>query len=541
VLDDITSFNAPGPYSVGEVLIHDGAAFTNRALTKSDVSDFADADYVLINGAVTQTVTGDKTFSADVNVGGELNITSAEASLLVGPGVGAGNSDAGLQVNRAGSPGDDALFFWEESTQQWLVGTVGSASAVLDATDLSAGLAIKANLVSGAVVGNFAGLDGDGDLIDSGSKTADFATAAQGATADTALQDITGESIGSLSDVDIAGSPALVSGDGIVYNGTSFRPFAVEPAFAKNTGFNLDLGTGAGTVSEGNHTHTGVYEPADATILKDADIGVNVQAFDATIVVDADIGVNVQAFDATNVLNADVTYALLDTNGDVGTGAGQLAIGDHLHTGVYEPAFAKNTAFNENYGTTAGTVAMGDHTHTAAEITNVAAGDIVAITVQAAIDELDTEKAPLASPTFTGTPSAPTAVTLTNTTQLASTAFVQQEITAQTLVNTFEGRSGTVTADAGDYTAAEITNVAAGTVAAITVQAAIDELDTEKAPLASPVFTGVPVAPSYVKGSLPAVGSGGGYIYVTDASPAAALCFSNGTNWIDLLTGVTVV
>lgn len=28
------------------------------------------------------------------------------------------------------------------------------------------------------------------------------------------------------------------------------------------------------------HVHTGVYEPADATILKDADIGVSVQAYD---------------------------------------------------------------------------------------------------------------------------------------------------------------------------------------------------------------------------------------------------------------------
>lgn len=37
-------------------------------------------------------------------------------------------------------------------------------------------------------------------------------------------------------------------------------------------------------------------------------------------------------------------------------------------------------------------------------------------------------KAPLASPTFTGTPSAPTAAVNTNTTQLATTAFVQAEI-----------------------------------------------------------------------------------------------------------------
>lgn len=39
-------------------------------------------------------------------------------------------------------------------------------------------------------------------------------------------------------------------------------------------------------------------------------------------------------------------------------------------------------------------------------------------------------KAPLASPTFTGTPKAPTAASGTNTTQLATTAFVQQEIAA---------------------------------------------------------------------------------------------------------------
>jgi hypothetical protein len=36
-------------------------------------------------------------------------------------------------------------------------------------------------------------------------------------------------------------------------------------------------------------------------------------------------------------------------------------------------------------------------------------------------------KAPIASPTFTGTPAAPTAASGTNTTQLATTAFVQSE------------------------------------------------------------------------------------------------------------------
>jgi ribosomal protein L35AE/L33A len=43
-------------------------------------------------------------------------------------------------------------------------------------------------------------------------------------------------------------------------------------------------------------------------------------------------------------------------------------------------------------------------------------------------------KADLASPTFTGVPAAPTAPTLTSTTQLATTAFVQQELAAGTAV-----------------------------------------------------------------------------------------------------------
>ena len=48
----------------------------------------------------------------------------------------------------------------------------------------------KADLVSGATAGNFAGLDANGNLTDSGSKAADFATAAQGAKADSAIQSV---------------------------------------------------------------------------------------------------------------------------------------------------------------------------------------------------------------------------------------------------------------------------------------------------------------------------------------------------------------
>lgn len=48
----------------------------------------------------------------------------------------------------------------------------------------------KADKVASATNGNFAGLDANGNLTDSGSKASDFATAAQGAKADTAIQSV---------------------------------------------------------------------------------------------------------------------------------------------------------------------------------------------------------------------------------------------------------------------------------------------------------------------------------------------------------------
>jgi hypothetical protein len=63
--------------------------------------------------------------------------------------------------------------------------------------------------------------------------------------------------------------------------------------------------------------------------------------------------------------------------------------------------------------------------------------------------------APIASPAFTGVPTAPTAALGTNTLQLATTAFVLNEIASSTAgVASFNGRTGAVTLQANDLTAA---------------------------------------------------------------------------------------
>jgi hypothetical protein len=113
---------------------------------------------------------------------------------------------------------------------------------------------------------------------------------------------------------------------------------------------------------------------------------------------------------------------------------------------------------------------------TASDIGSTATGSISSTNVQSALAELDTEKAPLASPALTGTPTAPTAAAATNTTQIATTAFVQTAVAGAGAVSSVFSRTGAVVAASGDYTASQVTNSPSGNLAATTVQAALDEL-----------------------------------------------------------------
>lgn len=63
----------------------------------------------------------------------------------------------------------------------------------------------------------------------------------------------------------------------------------------------------------------------------------------------------------------------------------------------------------------------------ASEIPSTPVGTIAATDVQGALAELDTEKAPLASPAFTGNPTAPTPATGDDDTSVATTAFVKAQ------------------------------------------------------------------------------------------------------------------
>jgi len=115
--------------------------------------------------------------------------------------------------------------------------------------------------------------------------------------------------------------------------------------------------------------------------------------------------------------------------------------------------------------------------------------------------------APLASPTFTGIPAAPTATPGTATTQLATTAFVNAAIAAIAAgVTSFNTRTGAVT-----LTGADVTGVGG-------------------ALLASPTFTGTPSGPTAAPGTNTAQFATTSFVTQALASlPAEVLSFNGRT------------
>jgi hypothetical protein len=153
---------------------------------------------------------------------------------------------------------------------------------------------------------------------------------------------------------------------------------------------------------------------------------------------------------------------------------------------------AVTTAKINDGGVTTAKVADGAITSAKIADATIVDGDIstTAAISQSKISGLSTSlsaKADLASPTFTGTPAAPTATAGTNTTQLATTAYVRGEIAA--LVG-----SAPTTLDTFAELAAQLSTDESAVTALTTVVGT-------KAPLASPALTGTPTAPTATSGT----------------------------------------
>jgi hypothetical protein len=116
-----------------------------------------------------------------------------------------------------------------------------------------------------------------------------------------------------------------------------------------------------------------------------------------------------------------------------------------------------------------------------------------------------TDAAPLNSAPLTGTPTAPTAAAGTNTTQLATTAFVAAVKTQLDAADALRAplASPALTGTPTAPTAAAGTNTTqlATTAFVAAVKTQLDAADALRAPLASPALTGTPTAPTAAAGT----------------------------------------
>lgn len=92
---------------------------------------------------------------------------------------------------------------------------------------------------------------------------------------------------------------------------------------------------GIGSLSAGSIDVSSPSSTFDGTTYDNSPVGVITLTSPVTI----RCTVDASEFDK-RIYATDVTFENLNINGDVGTGATQVAQGDHLHAGVYEPADA---------------------------------------------------------------------------------------------------------------------------------------------------------------------------------------------------------
>ncbi len=240
---------------------------------------------------------------------------------------------------------------------------------------------------------------------------------------------------------------------------------------------------------------------------------------------------------ATTATNANTASAIVarDASGDFSAGIITASLSGNASTAT-TLATARNIAgqsFNGSANISIAPTDLTGVTATAAEI-NILASTTVSATelnyvdgVTSAIQTQLNAKAPLASPDLTGTPTAPTATAATNTTQIATTAFVCGEVAAlvASAGSTLDTLNEIATALGNDPNFATTITTTLGT----------------KAPIASPTFTGTVTIPTGASITTPTVAGGINHSGSTSGTTKLqASAIASGTITLPAVTGTVI-
>lgn len=403
--------------------------------TESDITDLDKYSQSQVDGLVAtrairdgaETLTGNKTFSDGVNVGGDMTISgnltiAGTGTTSIGNEVQTGDNKILLNADEAGTPSLDiglegergtdtnVLLQWNEAIDRWEAGLVGAMQAIVLGNDarLSDARTPTTHSHTKSEISDF--------------NDADYATAAQGAKADTALQSLpthshTKAQITDFDDSDYATAAqgakadtalqalpanAIVEGDARLTNART--PTAHGHTKSEITDFS---DSDYATAAQGAKADSALQSVALADIT---DVDLTGAANGHALVFNGSTWVALAISSGTtdhgsmsglddddhtqyhNNVRGDVRYylkAAVDTM--LGAKADQLTTYtksevDGIATGK-EPSFTKNTAFNKAFGTIAGTVAEGNdarlsdartptaHTHTKSQISDFSDAD----------------------------------------------------------------------------------------------------------------------------------------------------------------------
>lgn len=122
-----------------------------------------------------------------------------------------------------------------------------------------------------------------------------------------------------------------------------------EPVFSKNTGFNKNLGTAAGTVSEGNHLH-GQYLETET----DPTVPAHVKTISTADIAKWNTAPPAAPVSSVNGKTGAVSLTYTDVGAQVAGSyqpAGSYATANHNHSGVYQPVGSYLTTCAAGNGT----------------------------------------------------------------------------------------------------------------------------------------------------------------------------------------------
>jgi hypothetical protein len=273
---------------------------------------------------------------------------------------------------------------------------------------------------------------------------------------------------------------------------------------------------------------------ADGTIV-DGDINASAAIADTKLATIATaLKVSNSATTATNANTASAIVAR-DASGDFSAGTITASLTGNASTAT-TLATARNIAgqsFNGSANISIAPTDLTGVTSTAEEI-NILDGATLSTTelnyvdgVTSAIQTQLNDKAPLASPALTGTPTAPTASPATDTTQVATTAFVRAEVAAlvSSAGSTLDTLNEIATALGNDANFATTITTSIGL----------------KAPIASPTFTGTVTIPTGASITTPTVAGGINHSGSTSGTTTLqASAIASGTITLPAVTGTVI-